>query len=83
MTRVQVNIQDENRLGQLNANFGEWVQNDDGTLSLTLTEGPNGAYDEPVEITFAINDDNSISAVEYDEAIFGTEGLELAPAGDE
>jgi hypothetical protein len=27
LTRVQVNIQDENRLGQLNANFGEWVQN--------------------------------------------------------
>src|SRR5690606_32263790 len=63
--------------------FGEWVQNDDGTFTLTLTEGPGGVYEEPVVITFALEDDGSISAVEYDEDLYGTEGLELAPAGDE
>lgn len=63
--------------------LGQWVQNDDGSLTLTLTEGPSGVYGAPVEITFAVNNDGSISAVEYDESVFGTEGLELAPVSSE
>ncbi|RIK35150.1 MAG: hypothetical protein DCC57_23620, partial [Chloroflexi bacterium] len=59
--------------------FGDWVRNDDGSLTLTLTEGPSGAYAEPIEITFAVNPDGSLTATDYDTAIFGDSGLELTP----
>lgn len=59
--------------------FGDWVRNDDGSLTLTLTEGPSGAYAEPIEITFAVNADGSLTATDYDAAIFGDSGLELTP----
>lgn len=59
--------------------FGDWVRNADGSLTLTLTEGPSGAYAEPIEITFAVNADGSLTATDYDTAIFGDAGLELTP----
>jgi uncharacterized lipoprotein NlpE involved in copper resistance len=62
---------------------GEWGENAIGDVMLDLTEGPQGPYDEPVAIVFAVNEDGSLTAVEYDVAVYGTEGLELAPVAAE
>jgi len=62
--------------------LGEWEENGDGTLTLTLTGREDAVYDEPVVIVFAY-DDNTLTAVDYDQELFGEEGLTLTLAPDE
>lgn len=62
--------------------LGEWEDNGDGTLTLTLTGSEDAVYDEPVVIVFAYEDD-TLTAVEFDQELFGEEGLTLTLAPDE
>lgn len=55
---------------------GEWAANEDGTATVTLTGQAERAYDEPVLIVFAL-DGATLTAVEYDQSLYGAEGLTL------
>ena len=56
---------------------GTWAANEDGTLTVTLTGQAGGqTYLAPVVITFAI-DGNTLSAVDYDTSIYGSQGLTM------
>lgn len=55
---------------------GTWEENADGTLTVSLTGTPDGEYDQPDVLTFE-KDGDQIVAVEYDEAMWGSEGLTL------
>lgn len=59
---------------------GSWGVADDGTVEVSITGNDEGPYDEPVDVVFAEDADGVWSAVEWDEAIFGSEGLLLYPA---
>jgi hypothetical protein len=62
------------------AETGSWTDNGDDTLTVTLSGRDDGTrYDAPVVITFALQDDGGLVAVEYDETLFGSEGLALQP----
>jgi uncharacterized lipoprotein NlpE involved in copper resistance len=58
---------------------GSYVQDGD-QLSVTLTGRGDLTYELPVEITFTEQTDGSLEATEYDESLFGSEGLMLFPA---
>ncbi len=49
-------------------------------LRVTLTGRGDLTYEVPVEITFTEQADGSLEATEYDETLFGSEGLTLFPA---
>ena len=51
-------------------------ENADGTLTVSLTGTPDGEYDQPDVPTFE-KDGDQIVAVEYDESMWGSEGLTL------
>ncbi|MCB0049307.1 MAG: copper resistance protein NlpE N-terminal domain-containing protein, partial [Caldilinea sp.] len=55
---------------------GTWEENADGTLTVSLTGTPDGEYDQPDVLTFE-KDGDQIVAVEYDESMWGSEGLTL------
>lgn len=55
---------------------GEWVVNEEGVAIVTLTGQSDRAYDEPVVLAFAL-DGAVLSAVEYDQSLYGAEGLTL------
>ena len=55
---------------------GTWVENEDGTITVTLTGSDGQDYAEPTVITFELADD-TLTAVDYDEALYGEEGLVL------
>ena len=57
--------------------LGEWVENEDGTITVTLTGREDLTFDEPIVITFEEDADGTLVAVEYDETRFGSEGLTL------
>jgi uncharacterized lipoprotein NlpE involved in copper resistance len=61
---------------------GEWVENDDGTLSVTLTGQPDAEYAEPIVLVFNRTDDGALALIDED-GLFGDEGLTLAPFGGE
>jgi hypothetical protein len=52
--------------------YGIWTSDDAGTVIVTISEGPDGAYDEPIILTFA-EDENDLSLVLVEESteIFG------------
>ena len=56
--------------------LGEWVDNEDGTITVSLLGTEDQAYDEPVVITFELTDD-LLTAIEYDEDLYGEDGLVL------
>ncbi len=57
--------------------IGTWVDNGDGTATVTLTGRPDGlVYDSPDIITFELANGELI-AVEYDVNLYGSEGLRL------
>ena len=56
--------------------IGTWEENADGTLTVSLTGTPEGDYEQPDVITFE-KDGDQIVAVEYDESLWGSEGLTL------
>ena len=60
--------------------IGDWIQSDDGTITVTLTGQPDSTYAEPIELVFDMNEDGSLSLVDED-GLFGDEGLTLAPLG--
>lgn len=60
---------------------GTWVENADGTVTVTLSSRGEQAYFEPIVITFALNDD-VLTAVEYDHSLYGSEGLTMRLAAD-
>ncbi len=56
---------------------GTWTDNGDGTATVTLTGRPDGTlYEAPDVIKFKLENDVLI-AVEYDQALYGSEGLTL------
>lgn len=56
---------------------GTWAGNQDGTVTVTLTGQQDGPlYPTPVVITFAAQD-GSLVAVEYDTALYGSQGLTM------
>lgn len=60
---------------------GAWVDNGDGTLEVTLTSQDGQDYLMPTVITFAAVDD-TLEAVEYDQNLYGSEGLTMRLAAD-
>lgn len=54
---------------------GTWEETD-GALTVTLTGRADEVYDAPLTIVFADEGDQLV-AIDYDEALFGTEGLVL------
>lgn len=60
---------------------GTWLDNGDGTATLTLTGRPDGTiYDTPDVITFALSG-NTLTATAYDTSLYGSEGLTLQKQG--
>lgn len=55
--------------------IGVWEEDED-TVTVTLTGNTDQEYDAPVIIVFAVEDDQLV-ATEYDAALFGEEGLTL------
>lgn len=60
-------------------NLGEWVDNGDGTLTITLTEGPNGALELPVEFTLELDADGNLVITDASEESLGFLDVVLAP----
>jgi heat shock protein HslJ/uncharacterized lipoprotein NlpE involved in copper resistance len=56
--------------------LGNWVDNGDGTATVTLTGQESSTYEVPVEIVFAL-DAGTLTATTYDQTLYGTEGLTL------
>jgi uncharacterized lipoprotein NlpE involved in copper resistance len=56
--------------------YGSWEETDEGMITVTLTEDAEGEYDEPIIITFAV-DDATLTAAEFDAAIYGEEGFSV------
>jgi len=52
--------------------YGEWEKADDGTVTVTITEGPDGEYDEPHVFTFTEDpDDSSLTLTDESTEVFG------------
>jgi uncharacterized lipoprotein NlpE involved in copper resistance len=63
---------------------GTWETNTaDSSVTVTLTGREDSEYDEPVVIVFSISETGMLEAVEYDQDLYGTEGLTLFVAGEE
>ncbi len=60
---------------------GTWVDNGDGTLTVTLTGQGDQDYLVPEVITFAEVDD-TLTAVDYDQSVYGSAGLTMRLAAD-
>lgn len=60
-------------------NTGEWVDNDDGTITITFTEGPNGTFDLPVEMTLELDDEGNLVIIDASEESSGLIDTVLAP----
>ncbi len=55
--------------------LGDWVENDDGSLTVTLSGRPDREYEEPQVVTFELDDDGTLTATEYDVEVYGNDGL--------
>ncbi len=60
---------------------GTWTENADGTITLTLTGQDGQKYPTPDVITFDLVDD-TLTAVEYDQDLYGSAGLTMKQAAD-
>lgn len=61
--------------------LGTWSADADaGEVSVSLTGRPDAVYEAPTEFTFAVGEDGGLTATVWDETLFGSEGLSLAPA---
>ena len=57
--------------------FGDWeISDDESTLTISITGTEDEEYSEPDVLVFEEGDDQ-IVAVEYDESVWGSEGLTL------
>jgi hypothetical protein len=59
---------------------GQWVENDDGTLTLTVTGTGEEDYPAPIDLVFTIDEDGSLVIPGAPDGIFGEEGLILLVA---
>ena len=55
---------------------GAWEEGDDATVTVTLTGAESEEFDEPVVTVFEAADD-VLTAVEYDETVFGADGFSV------
>jgi uncharacterized lipoprotein NlpE involved in copper resistance len=62
--------------------YGGWVDNGDGTVTVTLAGTDEEEYAEPVVIVFETGE-NSLTAVEYDTETYGEDGFTLNLVPDE
>src|SRR5690606_19265546 len=60
---------------------GEWTQNADGTVTLSITGTADQEYSLPIELTFQVNEAGALVIPGEPDGPFGEEGLTLAPAG--
>ena len=60
-------------------NTGEWVDNGDGTITITFTEGPNGTLELPVEMVFELDDEGNLVITDASEESSGLINTVLAP----
>jgi hypothetical protein len=61
--------------------LGTWEDNGDGTITVTITGREDRTYDEPNVVVFQ-SAEGQLTAVEYDESMFGSEGLQLRSVVD-
>jgi heat shock protein HslJ len=60
---------------------GTWVVNNDGSATVTLTGQVDRTYEVPVAITFSL-EGTTLTATEFDERLYGSEGLTLEKEAD-
>jgi hypothetical protein len=60
---------------------GAWKDNGDGTITVTMSERDGKQLDKPIVIKFK-KEGVSLSAVEYDPALFGAKGFKLTLAAE-
>lgn len=60
-------------------NFGAWVDNEDGTFTVTFTEGPTGELEAPIELTLELDDDGNLTIIDATEESVGLLDVVLAP----
>ena len=60
---------------------GDWTENEDGTVTVTLTSQNGQDFLTPDVITFAADGD-ALTAVEYDQSKYGSNGLNMQLAAD-
>lgn len=65
--------------GEVVTNFGAWEERADGTLTVTLGEGPGGAFAEPDVLTLEASADGSLTIVDVSETVFGLLDVILSP----
>ncbi|MGB0385038.1 MAG: hypothetical protein ACPGWR_09465 [Ardenticatenaceae bacterium] len=53
-----------------------WKENEDGTVTLTITGQLERIYNSPVTVRFALSD-GILTAVEYDKSRFGEVGVQF------
>lgn len=58
---------------------GTWKDNGDGTLTVTMSERDGKQLEKPIVIKFK-KEGTDLTAVEYDQALFGAKGFKLALA---
>lgn len=66
---------------QVYVDLGTWEKDAGGNIVVTLTHSDEGEYANPIVITFA-EKDGTLTAVDYDESLFGSEGLTLNAVGE-
>ncbi|MCC6455732.1 MAG: copper resistance protein NlpE N-terminal domain-containing protein [Caldilineaceae bacterium] len=60
-------------------NLGEWVDNEDGTITITFTEGPTGTFEVPVEMTLELGEDGNLTIIDASEESLALLDVVLAP----
>jgi hypothetical protein len=60
---------------------GTWTDNADGTLTVTMPERQGQKLEKPIVIKFK-KEGTDLTAVEYDQAMFGATGFKLAQAAE-
>jgi hypothetical protein len=60
-------------------NKGNWKDNGDGTVTVTLTDGPTGALSQPVKLTLKLNPDGNWLITDASEESLGLDNVVLKP----
>jgi hypothetical protein len=59
--------------------LGNWVDNGDGTFTVTFTEGPTGELEAPIELTLELGDDGNLTITDATEESVALLDVVLAP----
>jgi hypothetical protein len=57
--------------------YGEWTAGDDGKITLTITGNDDGEFDEAKVIVFSDDGEGTLTAEEWDTAVYGDEGFSV------